>query len=167
MATTIKWTDISLALLIATFGTACDRQEITATSVPTTPVKAPTAATALLPTQTAQHWLQLTCSLGDYPRLEENLRAATVTVEPIFIQAYREGPSTEVIREFMAGARARFAQRRAILESGEDTGLSPDDLAAARAVNEKTFLAQSQQDFENRYRNQAKLGLAIIGKSIR
>lgn len=133
MADTNRWTGLLLALLLGAATGACQRQEVTPTSVPTTPVQPPAAAEALSPTQVAFHWLQLTCGLDDEPKLAARLRANGAAVEPILLRAYREGPSAEVMKEFTASARRRYAARQATLEAGE-IGLSREDLAAAREV---------------------------------
>jgi len=165
MADSNRWTGLLLALLLGAAAGACERQEVTPRSVPTTPVQPPAAAEALAPTQVAFHWLQLTCGLGDGPKLAARLRANRAVVEPILLRAYREGPSAEVMKEFTASARRRYAARKATLEAGE-IGLSREDLAAAREVGEEAFLARAREDFESRYRSQAKLGLDLIGSPV-
>jgi hypothetical protein len=160
-----RWTALLLALLLGVGAGACTRQEVTETSVPTTPVQPPVAAEALSSTQAVFHWLQLTCGLGDEPKLEARLKANRQIAEPILLRAYREGPSSEVMKEFTEAARSRYTTRKATLEAGE-IGLERDDLAAAQEVDEEAFLARARADFESRYRSQAKLGLGLIGSPV-
>ena len=109
MADSNRWNGLLLALLLGAAAGACERREVTPTSVPTTPVQSPAVADALSSTQVAFQWLQLTCGLGDEPKLATRLRANRTAVEPILLRAYREGPSAEVMKEFTASARGRYA----------------------------------------------------------
>lgn len=110
----------------------------------------------------ARSWLLNSCDVGEVGALENQLRAAAPQLEPLFIQAFQTGPDAALVAEVEQAAAKRFERRQEALNSGVATGLSKEDIEAARAVGRDQFVAQAKNDFVLRYKSQALLGLGVV-----
>ena len=111
----------------------------------------------------ARSWLLNSCDVGEVGALENQLRAAAPQLEPLFIQAFQNGPDGALVAEVEQAAAKRFERRQEILgNSGVTVGLSKEDIEAARAVGRDQFLSQAKNDFVLRYKSQALLGLGVV-----
>lgn len=111
----------------------------------------------------ARSWLLNSCDVGEVGALENQLRAAAPQLEPLFIQAFQNGPDGALVAEVEQAAAKRFERRQEILgNSGVTVGLSKEDIEAARAVGRDQFVSQAKNDFVLRYKSQALLGLGVV-----
>jgi hypothetical protein len=111
----------------------------------------------------ADSWLMQNCDVGEERQLENELKQLTTQLESVFIQAFREGPDENLLKELEDVAVKRFEYRREMLETGEGLGLSEDDLRVARDQDRAQHLDRQREDFVMRYRSQALSGLGIVG----
>ena len=111
---------------------------------------------------TAKAWLLDSCDVEEIGKVEQQLRAVGPQLEPVFVQAFQNGPDSALVSEVEQAAAKRFDQRQELLKSGITAGLSKEDLDAARNVSREQFVAQAKDDFINRYKSQALLGLGVV-----
>jgi hypothetical protein len=110
----------------------------------------------------AKAWLLDSCDVEEIDKVEQQLRAVGAQLEPVFVQAFQNGPDSALVSEVEQAAAKRFDQRQELLKSGITAGLSKEDLDAARNVSREQFVAQAKDDFVNRYKSQALLGLGVV-----
>ena len=110
----------------------------------------------------AQAWLLDSCDVEEAATVESTLRADSAKFEPIFIQAFENGPDGALVAEVEQAAAKRFDRRQEVLNSGVAPGLSKEDLDLARGVTREQFVSQAKDDFVLRYKSQALLGLGIV-----
>ena len=109
-----------------------------------------------------ERWLLNSCGVGDDLRPALELRAMGSTAGAQLIAAFREGPRRTSIEAVERQARERFARRRALLDRGIGLGLTPDQIALARAVSEQEFVEGTSSVFVRQYRGEALRGLAVV-----
>lgn len=110
----------------------------------------------------ARSWLLDSCDADEVSAVENQLRAAGPQLEAIFIQAFRNGPDAAFVSDVEQAAIKRYDSRQEYLNSGNNAGLSKEDLDAARSVSREQFVSQAKNDFVLRYKSQALLGLGIV-----
>ena len=110
----------------------------------------------------ANAWLLDTCDVSEEGKLEKELRASRTQLEPIFLQAFEQGPDSGLIREVEQAAAKRFDQREEMFKSGSTAGLSKEDLEAARSLGRDKFISQAKDDFVTSYKSRALSGLGVV-----
>lgn len=110
----------------------------------------------------AKAWLLDSCDADEIDKVEQQLRAMGPQLEPVFVQAFQNGPDSALVSEVEQAAAKRFDRRQEVINSGVNTGLTKEDLDAARNVSREQFVAQAKDDFINRYKSQGLLGLGIV-----
>ena len=110
----------------------------------------------------ANAWLLDTCDVGQEGKLEKELRASRTQLEPIFLQAFEQGPDSALVKEVEQAASKRFDQREEMFKSGGTAGLSKEDLEAARSVGRDQFISQAKDDFVTSYKSRALSGLGVV-----
>lgn len=116
------------------------------------------------PNELAQYWLTNDCGVtDDGPAINQFLVAQVEAVEPLLIRAYQDGPGVDQIRQLEEQARMNFSVIQKALESGNDYGLSKEDLELARQQTVDEYVKAEREKFILGYRSQALLGLAAGG----
>lgn len=110
----------------------------------------------------AKEWLLDSCDVEEIGAVEQQLRANGPQLEAVFIQAFQNGPDNALVSEVEQAAAKRFDRRQELINSGVNTGLSKEDLETARSVTREQFVARAKDDFINRYKSRALLGLGIV-----
>lgn len=110
----------------------------------------------------ARSWLLDNCDVDEVGALENQLRSAAPQLEPVFIQAFQNGPEAALVSEVELAAAKRFERRQEVLNSGVAVGLSKEDIDAAKSVGRDQFVTQAKNDFVLRYKSQALLGLGVV-----
>jgi len=110
-----------------------------------------------------QTWLLKNCGLRDKVVLESEIIRIGRQLEPTFLEALKNGPDTDLLSEFDRMAAMNFEQRQKLLSNGADTGLSPQDIEAARDVSFEQYRSKEKEDFILRYKSQAIIGLGLVG----
>lgn len=114
------------------------------------------------PRALANAWLLDTCDVSEEGKLEKELRASRTQLEPIFLQAFEQGPDSVLLREVEQAAAKRFDQREEMFKSGSTAGLSKEDLEAARSLGRDKFISQAKDDFVTSYKSRALSGLGVV-----
>lgn len=128
-----------------------------------TPVGVKAQQAALTVDEIAQTWLVLNCGLSPTLVTEEVLATRAEELEPLFLEALREGPSPELTEEARRAAEGRFKARLRVLENSESLGLSLENRRRAEELGREEYLQRQLADLEIRYRAQAVAGLGIVG----
>ncbi len=107
-------------------------------------------------------WLLDTCDVAEEGKLEKELRASRTQLEPVFLQAFEQGPDSVLVKEVEQAASKRFDQREEMFKSGSTAGLSKEDLETARSLGRDQFISQAKDDFVTSYKSRALLGLGVV-----
>jgi hypothetical protein len=110
----------------------------------------------------AVQWLLSNCEVGEGNRLKFHLQEFRAELEPFFLQALHQGPDEKQLSDVRRASDAQYQQRQDVLKSGK-LPLKDEDRRAAHAVTRDQYVAQSKEDFVNRYKPQAVAGLGVVG----
>ena len=120
--------------------------------------------------EVSQVWLRNNCDVGENNSLHERIKALALEVEPMFIMAFREGPSSEDISKVQNLSRKQYETIQNGIKSGENFGLKKEDVDIARSQSLPAFLENEKNNFLLAFRSQALMGLSITageaGKNI-
>ncbi len=111
---------------------------------------------------TVNAWLLGNCDVAEEGKLEKELRAFRTQLEPVFLQAFEQGPDSALVKEVEQAAAKRFDRRRELFNSGSTAGLSKEDLEAARSLGRDQFISLAKDDFVISYKSRALLGLGVV-----
>jgi len=114
-------------------------------------------------TEVLQVWLRSNCDAGENNSLPERIKALATEIEPMFINAFREGPSTEEISKVQNISNKQYETMQNAIKSGEDFGLKKEEVDIARSQSLPAFLENEKNNFLLAYRSQALMGLSITG----
>ena len=112
-------------------------------------------------TQLAASWLHKNCDEGERGIIFPYIRRLTAEIEPLFIKAYRQGPSPEETGEIEKNAAARFDLIQKALKTGRTFGLSKEELDIARNQNQNDFIQSQKNGFISGYKSRAIIGMAV------
>ena len=107
----------------------------------------------------AAQWLARDCTVTDQDLFEKGIRDRGEALEPMFIQAFSNGPASAEIDELAASIDVVYKRRQERIRSGQ--GYKEAAGESLSLVNE-TQLAENNFDFG--YRAAALNGLRIIGR---
>src|SRR6516162_6141184 len=77
----------------------------------------------------AETWLIKDCGEGDRQKIEAQLERYKTEIEPTFVRALREGPTSQQIAAEQEEAARRFQRLQQTIKRGKELGLSESDLA--------------------------------------
>lgn len=110
-----------------------------------------------------QYYLDVDCEVdrGGEP-LNQLLKFKDV-LEASLITLLKEGPDQQTLSEVQRTLDQRWAQREAFLRQNPELGLKEEDLQRARSVTKEDYIKQGREQFIQKYREKAAIGLAAIG----
>lgn len=108
-------------------------------------------------------WLRTSCGLGHGEGIEGRLLRRGVILQPLLLDALRNGPDRELILEVERAASERFDNRRAFLESLAARELDKEVLEEMRRVRREIFVADEVKRFHEGYKSAAIAGLGLAG----
>ncbi len=111
----------------------------------------------------AQTWLLRNCGTEEEALLEVAIVRQAVELNPIFVDAWRQGPDQESVDETRKQARERFDRGRVALQDPEGLGLSAEDARRAQERTAEAFVGRAVSTFETGCRSQALRGLYLVG----
>ena len=108
-------------------------------------------------------WLLTNCGLGHVERIEGELLRRGIVLQPLLLEALRDGPDRELALQVERAAGERFDGWPAFLESPAARELDPGVLEEMRRVRRKAFVADEVERFRDGYRSAAVAGLGLTG----
>ncbi len=108
-------------------------------------------------------WLIKSCDAGEELQLQNEIVQKGSSLEPAFIEAYKNGPDPKLISEVESTAGRTFDKRAQMLESGETFGLSEEDLEVVKSTTREDYINQEKEAFVLRYKSQALNGIGFVG----
>lgn len=108
-------------------------------------------------------WLLTNCGLGHVERIEGELLRRGILLQPLLLEALRDGPDRELTLEVERAAVERFDDRRAFLESPTARELDTGVLEEMRRVRREAFVTDEIERFRDGYRSAAVAGLGLAG----
>lgn len=108
-------------------------------------------------------WLRTNCGLGHVERIEVELLRRGLVLQPLLLEALRDGPDRELALEVEHAAGARFDLRRVFLESPAAREIDTGVLEEVLRVRREAFIADEVERFRDGYRSAAVAGLGLAG----
>ena len=110
-------------------------------------------------------WLDTSCSVGETPQKDTDLRMFGGQLETTMIDLFQRGPARRDIDKAEAAARQQFERTLALINSGATAGLPDADKQALRAASVDQWAKRAGEDFASSRRVAALAGLGVTGGS--
>jgi hypothetical protein len=108
-------------------------------------------------------WLNTSCTAGENPQKEDDLRRFGTELERAMISLYEVGPSQRERERVEAAARTQFERTRVLISSGTPTYLPAADVQALLAASVDQWAQRAGEDFVSSRRAAALVALGITG----
>ncbi|HKA01100.1 MAG TPA: hypothetical protein VKE70_31525 [Candidatus Solibacter sp.] len=109
----------------------------------------------------ADRWLATDCSQDDEQRLEDALRKYKAQIEPVFVDALRNGPDASRGDAVRLAAAHRFESIQQLLKS-KNSHVTEADRKVWEAMSRDEYINRQVEDFRLRYRSRAAAGLGVV-----
>lgn len=111
-------------------------------------------------------WLERNCTVaeGDETDLETEIRKRGTALEPLFIEAFSNGPAYWERATVLASVKSTYDLRQDRLRAGETYGLSVLEADAVRNVPLAVEQEMAASEFDQGYRAAALNALGVIGR---
>jgi len=109
----------------------------------------------------AATWLATDCSQDDEQRLEAALLKYKAQIEPIFVEALRNGPGGNQVDAFRRAAVQRFDSIQQLIKSN-NSRVTEGDRKVWEAMSRDEYINRQVDDYRLRYRSRAAAGLGVV-----
>ncbi|MEM7481095.1 MAG: hypothetical protein AAF481_07960 [Acidobacteriota bacterium] len=108
-------------------------------------------------------WLSRDCEAKEGANLLEQFWSVGNELQPVFREAYRQGPPPQVVDEARKAAASAFDQRQAWLqEEGEDL-MSAEEVQRQLAIPSGDYIQRRIEDVGIGWRERALIALGLVG----
>lgn len=108
-------------------------------------------------------WLEQDCSVQERRRVTDRVTALGRKLEPVFWEAYRDGPPDRALERLQGHLAARYAERQSRLQQIGPELFGTEDTAQLLALSPTEFVQRGLAHYQQRYRSAALSGLGLIG----
>lgn len=109
----------------------------------------------------AAHWLARDCTVTDQAALETEIRDAGEALEPLFLQAFANGPPQREMDALLASIDRIYSRRQQRVRAGK----AYQEPGMANSLSLPDERQQAKNNFDHGYRAAALNALRIIGRS--
>ena len=113
--------------------------------------------------QTLVLLLQQNCEAQEADRFRDSLKALHVQLEPILWEAYRLGPTAEVVRANRVQMTERYQERQAWLETEGARLFGEEEAARFGRVGPEEYVERELESAAINWRTNAVKGLGVVG----
>lgn len=108
-------------------------------------------------------WLRQDCDTGDERSLRDQLIADAPGLEPLFLAAYRSGPSADELEQFKRGLGRQYRDRAAWLKKDGTRLFGAERQAKLLAISEQEYVARQVENLLHRHRSRSLAALGLTG----
>lgn len=106
-------------------------------------------------------WMLTNCGTADgYASLVAQIKASVLDIEPMWFQAFENGPGDELIRTFERGSSIRFKEMKTYLNS-QDIILPPAEQDIYKKMTEAEYIKKEFDDYVFSYKTKALSGMGV------
>lgn len=108
-------------------------------------------------------WLHRDCGAAEKLALEKKLIAIGPSLEPVFWEAFRLGPTRKDVEADTGAFASRYADRQSWLTQFGDVQMGKEETARQLAIPQKQYVDREVLQASESYKTQAVAGLGLIG----
>ena len=108
-------------------------------------------------------WLSQNCGVDERLPLQDQIKTLGTKLEPVFWEAYRQGPKEQNVVQFREQLARQYEERQARLTDIGPDLIGKEDTQRLLSVTRSQYVSRELEQYENRYRSAALTGLGIVG----
>ena len=111
-------------------------------------------------------WLSQDCGVDERSRLLDQIKALGTKLEPVFWEAYREGPKEKNVAQFRERLARQYEERQARLEDIGPDLFGKEETQRLLSVTRSQYVSRELEQYQYRYRSAALTGLGVVGTQL-
>lgn len=108
-------------------------------------------------------WLEQDCSVQERRHLLDRVEGLGKKLEPVFWEAYRDGPPDRAVERLQGQLAARYAERQSRLRQIGPDLFGKEETTQLLTLSPTEFVQRGLAQFQQRYRSAALSGLGLVG----